>query len=207
MTTRTARALRAALIMTAIAAPASVHAQTAGDPSNTRGLSLGLHTGGYGVAYKGDREGSGGGLGFQIGYGFSDRFTGYLGFDAASISQGDGFEGLEAGDDYTFIFMDLGGRFHFRPDSRWVPFLDVAGTVVGLGFDNMEGQETTFGGASLSLGAGLLYYVSPTLALEGGASFSGGSLMQREIAGSTTDVDMGVAGVRMQVGVSYRPFR
>ena len=205
MTTTTARALSAALFIAAIAAPAS--AQVADDPSNTRGLSLGLHTGGYGVAYEGDRDGSGGGLGFQIGYGFSDRFTGYLGFDAASISEGDGFEGLRTGDDYTFIFMDLGGRFHFRPDSRWVPFLDVAGTVVGLGFDNMEGQETTLGGASLSLGAGLLYYVSPTLALEGGASFSGGSLMEREIAGSTTDVDVKVAGVRMQVGVSYRPFR
>jgi hypothetical protein len=196
----------ASLLLAALALPASAHAQSATDPSSTQGIFLNARVGGYGVGYEGDREGTGSGFGLRAGYGFSERLTTYVGLEVGSISEGDGFEGLPDGDDYNMLFVDLGARLHFRRDHRLVPFLEAGGSVVGVWFDNSASQEATYGGASVTVGGGLLYFVSPRVALEGAASFAAGGLMEREIAGTTEDVDMGLAGVRMQVGISYYPF-
>lgn len=185
----------------------SARAVVLAGPSNTSGWFFAASGGGYGVAYEGDREGSGAGGGLGIGFGFSERFSVYLSVEAASISEGDGFDGLANGDDYALVFVNLGGRFHFRRDTRWVPFAEVAGTAVGLAYDNVDGEEVRYGGPSVSVGGGLLYYVSPRVALEGAASFTVGSLQERQVAGATGDVAIGVAGARLRVGVSYHPFR
>lgn len=197
---------RLGLILAILAVPAAAAAQTAPDPSNTQGLFLNARAGGYGVGYEGDRDGTGTGFGLRVGYGFSERLTAFFGFEGGSISEGDGFEGVPDGDDYGMLFLDLGARLHFRRDARLVPFLEVGGSVVGLWFDTADDDEAQYGGLGVSLGAGLLYFVSPRLALEGATLFSAGSLMEREIAGVGDDVDIGVAGIRMQVGVSYYPF-
>lgn len=198
---------RIALLATALSIPVGAHAQTGLDPSNSRGLFVGARTGGYGVAYEGDRDGEGAGWGLRLGYGFSDLFTGYVGVEGASISEGDGFEGLPEGDSYGLVYFDLGGRFHFRRDHRWVPFLEASGSVVGLYFDTSDDQEDQYGGASFTAGAGLLYFATPHLALEGAASMTAGSLMERELAGSSQDIDdIGMAGVRLSLGVAYYPF-
>lgn len=199
-------ATRIALLAAALSIPAGANAQTGLDPSNTRGLFVGARTVGHGVAYEGDRDGGGGGVGLRLGYGFSDLFTGYVGIDGATISEGDGFERLPEGDSYGLVYIDLGGRFHFRRDHRWVPFLEASGSIVGLAFDTSEDQEDQYGGAAFTAGAGLLYFATPNLALEGAASMTAGSLMERELAGTAEDIDIGVAGVRLHLGVAYYPF-
>ena len=206
MVTNIIRLARASSLLAILALPIAAQAQSADDPSVTQGLFLNARAGGYGVGYEGDRDGTGGGAGVRVGYGFSERLTVYAGLEGGSISEGDGFEGLPDGDDYNMLFLDMGARFHFRRDTKLVPFLEAAGSVVGVWFDNTDSQEAKYGGVSASLGGGLLYFVSPRVALEGAASFTLGGLMEREIAGATDDVEIGMAGVRMQVGVSYYPF-
>lgn len=199
--------VRLAILLATLTLPTVVGAQAGADASHTEGLYLSARTGGYSIAYKGDVEGTGGGFGVRAGYGFSELFTVYVGMGGASISEGDGFEGLPTGDSYGLLLIDAGGRFHFRRESRWVPFLEAEANIVGVWFDDADDAEVQYGGASASLGGGMLYFLSPTIAAEGAASFTAGSLMEREIAGSTDDVDIGLAGVRLHLGVSLYPFR
>lgn len=204
------RALRGgaplALLLSTLAMPAAVNAQSATDPSHTEGLYLNVRAGGYGVGYEGDRDGSGGLWGIRAGYGFSQRLTAYVGLERGSTSEGDGFEGLPTGDDYETVFIDVGARFHFRRDSRVVPFAEAGASIYGLWFDNTDNVEAKYGGPTVSVGGGLLYFVTQRLGLESSLSFSIGSLMQREIAGTTDDIGITTAGLRLQVGASYYPF-
>lgn len=199
------------LVCAATAAPSAVAAQShegpSVDPSNTRGFFANLRTGGYGVGYEGDRDGTGAGLGARLGYGLSERVTLFAGFEAGSISEGDGFEGLPAGDDYGLLHIDLGARVHFRTEARLVPFAEGSVNVVGLWFDDTRGDEATYGGASASLGGGLLWFVNPSVAFETSALFGVGELMEAEIAGVDQDVDTSMAGIRLQVGISFYPQR
>lgn len=199
------------LVASTILAPTTptgrLSAQTGPDRSNTRGAFFSFRSGAAGVGFKNDRDGTGLGLGLRLGYGFSERFTGYIGFEGATISDGDGFEGVPVGEDYTMVFIDIGGRFHFGLDARWVPFAEASATVTGLGFHDADGREVGYGGPSGSIGVGLLYFAKPTLAIEAGGSFTAGNLSDREIDGVKSDVDLGVAAVRMHLGVSWYPFR
>lgn len=209
------------LLLAALAAPTAGAAQTANaaagnapagnaaaeDPSNTRGLFLNLRAGGYGIGFEDDRDGTGSGGGARIGYGISDRVTLFGGFEGATISEGDGFEGLPEGENYGLLYLDLGARVHFRNDARLVPFLEGGVSVVGLWFDDTQDREATYGGASATLGGGVLWYMSPRVALETSALFSPGALMEAEIGGVEQDVDLAMAGVRLQVGLSFYPGR
>jgi len=207
------------LLLAALAVPAAGTAQTAdatmqdaaaadtvvADPSNTRGLFLNLRAGGYGIGFDDDRDGDGTGGGVRIGWGLSDRVTLFGGIEGATISNGDGFEGLPEGDDYGLLYLDLGARVHFRNDARLVPFLEGGFSVVGLWFDDTQDREATYGGATATLGGGLLWYVSPRFALETSALFSPGALMEGEIDNVKQDVDLPMAGVRLQIGLSLYP--
>jgi hypothetical protein len=53
----------------------------------------------------------------------------------------------------------------------------------------------------------VLYFVSPTFALEGGLAFTPGSLMEQDIEGRGQDVDIALAGVRLHIGATLYPFR
>lgn len=208
----TIRTVRSALIALAVAltlcAAASVgRAQEGGDPSNGTGLMLGIRSGAHGIGFEGDRDGTGTAFGLRAGYGFSERFTAFAGVDRLSVSDGDGFEGLPAGDSYHALYVDLGGRFHFRTDERLIPFAEVGASIVGLDFDNISGDETRYGGAAASLGAGLLWYAAPAVALEGAASLSAGRLMDREVAGVKDDVEISMSGLRVHVGLTFYPFQ
>jgi hypothetical protein len=199
------------LLLATLATPTAGAAQASGsgptDPSNTRGLFLNLRAGGYGIGFDDDRDGTGSGGGARIGYGLSDRVTLFGGFEGATISEGDGFEGLPEGENYGLLHIDLGARVHFRNDARLVPFLEGAVNVVGLWFDDTEDREATYGGASATIGGGVLWYVSPRVALETSGLFNAGALMESEIGNVEQDVDLAMAGVRLQVGVSFYPNR
>lgn len=199
------------LCMATLAAPSVAATQQgdtgAEDPSNTRGFFLNLHSGGYGVGFEGERDGTGMGFGARMGYGLSERLTLFAGMEGGTISDGDGFRGLPDGDDYGLLYLDLGARAHFRTWARLVPFVEGSLNVVGLWFDDTEGAEATYGGASASLGGGLLWFVTPSVALETSALFNAGELMEAEIGGVDQDADIGVAGVRLQVGISLYPNR
>lgn len=203
----TSRAARIALALALCATADVAQAQESDDPSTGTGLFLSVRSGGHGIAYEGNRDGTGTAFGVRAGYGFSERFTAYAGVERLSVSEGDGFDMLPAGDKYGVVYVDLGGRFHFRTDERLIPFAEVGASIVGLDFDNTNGAKTTYGGAAASLGAGALFYATPAFALEGSASFSTGRLMEREVAGVKDDVGISMAGLRMHLALSFYPFR
>jgi len=180
------------------------------DLSHTHGLFVHVRTGGHGIDYDGDIEGAEGlGLGLRVGYGFTDRFTAYLGFEGAGLSGSQGFEGLGSDEEYGLAYVELGSRFHFRPGRTLVPYADAAVSVIGLGYDGSgpyDGNDVSYGGMGFSLGGGMLYFVSQRVALDGGVAFTPGSLMEQYVAGGTEDVDIKLTGVRIHVGLTFYPF-
>lgn len=181
------------------------------DPSYTRGLFINARFGGYGIGYEDDHEGTGEGLGLRLGYGFTDRFTAHMGVDIAGLTDHGAFETLEADEKYGMILLDLGGRFHFRHTKRLVPFAEAGLTVVGVGFEDdqsTDGLDTTYGGLGVTLAGGLQYFVSRKFAMEASATFTPGSLMEREIGGAKEeDLGIGMASVRVAAGLVFYPFR
>lgn len=207
---------RVALLLLLLAAPAAAYAQApppsaALPASHTDGLFLHARTGGHGIAYEdGIDDADGGGLGLRVGYGFNDRFTLYLGVEGAGLTGSRGFDGLGSDEEYGIAYVELGSRFHFRPGRKLVPYADAAISVIGLGYDGTggyDGNDVTYGGAGVSLGGGVLYFLSPTLALDGGLAFTPGSLLEQHVGGQTEDVDIKLTGARIHVGLTFYPFR
>ncbi len=162
------------------------------------------------MAFDGVGDADGGGIGLRAGYGFSNRFTLYLGIDGAGMNGGNGFLGHESDDDYGMVYVELGGRFHFRSGRKLVPYADAALSVIGLGYEGsgaFDNIDIAYGGAGLSLGGGALYFLSPTVALDAGMVFTPGSLMEREVDGDWEDADIKLTGARIHFGLSFYPFR
>jgi hypothetical protein len=205
------------LALAILSAPSVAFAQTeVVPPSATEntyepsGLFLHARTSGHGMAFDGPGDAEGLGLGLRAGYGVSDRFTLYLGVEGAGLDGGRGLDGLGTDEKYGVLYIELGSRFHFRPGQQLEPYADVALAVVGLGYDGVEsyaGTDVTYGGAGVSLGAGLLYFLSPKFALDTGLAFMPGSLMEREAGRNNEDVDIALTSARIHVGLSVYPFR
>jgi hypothetical protein len=205
------------LALAILAAPSVSFAQTGVVPPSatentyeTNGLFLHARTSGHGMALDGPGDAEGLGLGLRAGYGVSNRFTLYLDVEGAGLNGGGGFEGLGADEKYGMLYIELGSRFHFRSEQQLKPYGDVALAVVGLGYEGAEsdaGNDVTYGGAGVSLGAGLLYFLSPKFALDTGLAFTPGSLMEREVGRNSEDVDIALTSARIHVGVSVYPFR
>lgn len=197
---------RLALVLILTAVPLSAYAQTAA--SSTDGLFLHVRAGGHGVAFEDAGEDTGATLGLRAGYGVSDRLTLYLGLEGGGLDGSSRLPGLDTDETSGLVYAELGGRFHFRPGHRLVPFADAAVTVIGAGSEaRAYDGDVGYGGAGFSLGGGALYFLSPTVALEGGASFTPGSLLERDLGGADEDIGVGVAGIRMHVGLTLYPFR
>lgn len=200
-------ALLIALLLVLAGAPDRAVAQS---DANTRGLFLNVRTGGHGVAFENDDEGTGHGGGLRLGYGISDRFTMYLGIEAAGMKGELAFEEFAAGDEFNVAFIELGGRYHFRPQERLVPFADASLAIMGVAYEKDQttnGSDVTYGGLGGSFGGGVMYFVTPKFAVEGAASFVPGNLWDRSVGSQDNSVDIGMASVRMTVGVSFYPFR
>ena len=204
-----------AFLLLLLAAPGATHAQTATQSttvapraSSTDGLFLHVRAGGHGIAFENAGDDTGATLGLRAGYGFSDRVTLYVGLEGADLDGGSRLPGLETEETSGLVYAELGGRFHFRPGHRLVPYADAAIAVIGAGSEaRAYGGDVGYGGAGFSVGGGALYFLSPTLALEGGASFTPGRLMESDLGGVNENIGVGVAGVRMHVGLTFYPFR
>jgi hypothetical protein len=203
---RTAMQRLAPLFVLLLAAAPALHAQ--GARSHTDGLFLHARTGGHGIAFEDAGDDTGASIGLRAGYGFSDRFTLYVGLEGGGLDGQSRLQGLDTDQTSGVAYVELGGRYHFRPGHRFVPYADAALTLIGVGSENdAYDGDVGYGGAGLSVGGGALYFVTPSIAVEGGVSFTPGSLMERELGGASEDVSVGVAGVRMHVGLTLYPFR
>lgn len=145
---RTIIALAALAAGALVATPAA--AQEIEHRANTRGLFVNGHFNGSSAKYDGgdggeDATETGGGGGFQVGYGLNRNFTLYVGYDASRLSFGqkegiiedEGFRALLLFEDkYWLKQLELGGRYNFvSPTRTWVPYVDLAYTLPSGGSD------------------------------------------------------------------------
>ncbi|GAB5521244.1 MAG: hypothetical protein RhofKO_34950 [Rhodothermales bacterium] len=198
------------LLLLIPAAHAQVNPNATLSPYSTTGFSLHLRTSGHGMAFDGPSDADGMGLGLRLSYGFSERFAMYLGAEGAGLDGGRGLEGLGSKEEYGVAYVELGGRYSFRPTQRLVPYADASLTIFGLGYDgtgSFDDQEITYGGLGLSMGGGVQYFITPTLALDTGMSFTPGSLLSRWVEDDHEDIDLKLVGARIHFGISVFPFR
>jgi hypothetical protein len=134
------------------------------DTYETSGLVLHVRTSGHGVAFDGPDDAEGGDRpacrlrGDRPVHSVPGRRRGRAGRRTRRWGLGDD-------EKYGVLYIKLGSRFHFRPGQQLEAYADVALAGVGLGYDETgryAGNDVTYGGAGVSLGAGPLYVLSPT---------------------------------------------
>ena len=183
----------------------AVHAQVAAPEarSDVGGIVLAAALNGAAIdAEESDEVESGGGLSLRLGYGISENIVLYAELQGANV------ESADIDDTYTLTHVDLGGRYHFGgAASALRPFVGAAVTGRGASFD--LGDETLdIRGPALTLGGGLEYFLSRTVALEAGLKFSFGEFNEGRIGdGDWEDLDEEVSATtsRLNLGIAWHP--
>lgn len=183
--------------------------------STTRGFTLGIHASGASISIQDrDRDNAGGG-GVRIGYGVNRRFTLFAQadgaeFDDAQFDAPPGTGNIEG--PWTMAHIDLGARFHFANSlRRWVPYVQAA-----LGYravsvsdpivDGTARNEVTLSGAGVTLGGGIDFYFSRTLALDVQLLWTGGEFTTLKIDNvSVSGFDIDADSSRFNVGIAWWP--
>jgi len=166
--------------------------------SNTEGLRLHFQL--NATAIDANEEGSGtdngGGAGLGIGYGFSRLFTLYLDVDGSLMN-------AEALDEYALAHADLGARFHFGPPRRpTIPYLNAALTGWALGYETRVGTFSA-SGSGVTLGGGLLVFLSRVVAIDLGLGVTFGSFTSIKLGGISIDTDEEATSARLGIGLTY----
>ena len=149
------------------------------------------------------------GGGIQVGYAITPRLTAYAGYEIAK--QPVDVFGLEG--DFGLTHLEAGAHFSFPVKrSRILPYVGawVGRRSLSSTLDDFEAgtsQDFSLSGMALGLSGGLQYFVSPTLALDGGVSVGMGKFgnvkidhqkqVMPEMNNSTT--------ARVQFGASWHP--
>lgn len=196
-----------ALVAGAMLFAGNLHAQ-----SRTGGLMLNAHLTGNALRGTGDLAvtESGGGLGLAVGYGFNDRIAVYVNLDAAALEYD---EDVPADDqEYGLVTADLGLRVSFGGEwSKLRPFLNAAFTGVAAAEEYEEQGEDVdqvTSGGGLTVGGGLQYFFSPSLALDVGLQATHGAFTHVSVDGDDAEeFDLGVAFTtsRLQLGLTWHP--
>jgi len=169
------------------------------DGQSREGFFLGLDLGGLAVSSGEDEEaGSGFGGGFDIGYGFSERFALVLGAHGAEVDN-------DVTDDGTATAAAgyLAGRINFgKREGALNGFVQLGG---GAGSYEGEIQDinVSFEGAAGLLGAGVTYFVADNWMLMGTIDFYGIQFEEASIGGFSADVDFDGNYAFIGVGIRY----
>lgn len=196
-----------ALVAGALLSSGSLAAQ-----SDNSGFMLNLHLTGNAISSVGaDAETeSGGGFGGAVGYGFNDRIILFFNLDAATIEYDE--DQVDAPDDtYDAVTGDLGVRMNFGNEGMKLrPYINAAFTglaaVEEFEFGGEE-VETIISGGGITIGGGLQYFFSPSLALDLGLQATQGAFTTATVDGDDEDLDEGIAfaSSRVQLGVTWHP--
>ena len=191
-------------------AAAQVPTMSPAKRSTPTGFQLGLGLSGSSIKFEDqDDTESGGGFGFQLGWGFTPNILVYLAGQAAVHEQEALTSSGEKGE-YILGHGDLGLRWHFLAGRRWVPYADVAFTTRQMSGEleqpggEKEDVEIT-GEGGLSVGGGVQFFVSPRFAVDANLKFSGGKFTEQKIGSTKTDIDMSATSSRLFVGISWFP--
>ncbi|MEP0545976.1 MAG: outer membrane beta-barrel protein [Rhodothermales bacterium] len=181
-------------------APAASPASTVRPVSTTSGFMGSLSALGTGYSDSDDDSANGAGGYLTLGYGFTPAIAVVFQLGGASFS--DFSEIGEA----TLGNVGVGGRYHFGGGQRkLVPFVGAGASFQSLSLDfdaSLGGGSDEYSGAGGSLEGGLLYFLSPAFALDGGVQALFSSLTSDE-----SDRSISTTVVHFGVGVSWSPGR
>lgn len=186
----------------AVAAPLQAQLDA---PSKTTGFSVGLHAEGRSFDTDTDddfEEFTGGGLGLELAYGFSSGLALFLDVSGGGLDSDDADEEAIDGS----VTLDLGARVNFGGGRRsLVPFLEAAVSGIALAEDDL-GSDMIFGGAGVTIGGGVQYFVSRTLSLNAGLRWTNGALTTVEVDGDQEDLDdQHFDSSRLILGATWHP--
>jgi opacity protein-like surface antigen len=184
--------------------------------SDNSGFMLNLHLAGNAIQYTGldadeDPE-SGGGLGLALGYGFNDRIILFFNVDAATVEYDEEVSGSAEDDTYDALTGDLGVRVNFGNEGMKLrPYINAAFTGVAImeKGEALPGDEveTTLSGGGITIGGGLQYFFSRTLALDVGLQATQGAFTTFTVDNDDEELETGIAfgTSRLQLGVTWHP--
>jgi hypothetical protein len=191
------------LLFAALTASAPLQAQE----STTRGFNLGLHLSGQSITPEDGDRSNAGGAGLFIGYGFNRSLQVFLQFDGGEFD----VENSAVEGDWSMGHGDLGLRYHFANSLRsWVPYVQGALTGRAVSVTNgvlnnvTQSEDITLSGGALTLGGGILFYFSETLAADLQLAWSGGTFTDVRVGSVTyNNAEVQAQSTRFNVGVSW----
>ena len=153
---------------------------------------------GHGASFSDDIDSeaslNGGGGDLTLGYALSPALSVYTNLSGSSVSNGT-FTAALGG-------VSLGGRYHVNGGkAKVVPFVGAAASFQAASFTSSGSSAQDFSGAGGELEGGVLYFFSPTLALDAGLSAAFATITEE----NNSDNTVAAAIVRIGVGLSWRP--
>lgn len=101
---------------------------------------------------------------------------------------------------YTLIQGEAGARVNF-PQESFTPFVNGGLAYQRLSGDS-GGETYTVSGSGFVFGAGILYFLGGTMALEAALNVLSGSFSNSEYAGQSRDIDISNTTYRVDLGVT-----
>lgn len=139
---------------------------------------------------------SGGGGGLGLGYGFSEQWAVFVEGSAATIDD-------PSGGEYTLAHFDIGARFTLgNSSSKFKGILDAALTGRSAQFD-LFGTKIELNGTGFTLGVGLNYFLSRSVALDTGLAWTFGSIDEVKVGAFTEDVSVDATSARFILGIAW----
>lgn len=182
--------------------------------SDNGGFMLNVHAAGSAITPLGEgtEAETGGGAGLAIGYGFNDRITLYLNVDAAGIEYDE--DVTDSPDDtYALVQADLGVRMNFgHPGLKLRPYINAAFTGIAAAEEYEfagEDVDQVISGGGLTVGGGIQYFFSRSLALDVGLQATQGAFTT--VAIDDEDEELSPEDVtafttsRVQLGLTWHP--
>lgn len=171
--------------------------------SNTKGFMGNLH---YArTSLKGenaDNTDMGNGAGIRLGWGFSDKFTAFIGLSAAKLVIDNN------GGDYGLGQGDLGLTFNFaNPQRALVPYLEIALTSQSMAAESVAG-DIEQSGSGFMFGGGVNYFFSRSAALQLGLNITSVSFGDVSVGGTEQPNTGGSAsGGKIMIGFNWYPMK
>lgn len=196
------------IVLSALVAGAALTAGSLSAQSSTSGFMLNAHVTGTSLAGTVDDSDaqSGAGIGLAVGYGFNERVTLLLNVDAARMEYEDEDADQDDGE-FDLATADLALRFNFgSPAQKLRPYVTTGFTGV-VQADEAEDIELAISGGGITLGGGLEYFFTPSLALDAALNVTTGSFTTVELDDEEEDLDAGIGfnHGRLQLGVTWHP--
>ena len=148
------------------------------------------------------------GGGVRVGYAFTSRLMAWAGADI--VKQGERTFGTDGS--FALTHVEAGARYSFPiPRQRFRPYLTASIAHRALGttaVDQVSGEKLDLGfsGTSFGAGAGVEYFLSPAMAIDGGVALTTGRLGTFKVDSQSLDVPVeGSTSARLMAGLNWYP--